>query len=136
MPVKEVCGVVLKMCHILLSMPVLALAMFWFWPVTVALPVYLVVLVLSVWLYVLTLRAMHAPAKLGREGMLHESGRVIGGDGEGLRVRVHNEIWSAEAGESLQEGERVRVVGLNGLTLKVQRLDPASGARAGPVHDG
>jgi membrane-bound serine protease (ClpP class) len=106
-------------------MPVLALAVFWFWPLSLALPVYLVILVLSVWLYVLTLRAMHAPAQLGREGMLHESGQVIGVDGEGLRVRVHNEIWNAEAGETLQVGERVQVVGLNGLTLTVRRLDPA-----------
>ncbi len=121
------------MCHILLSMPVLALAVFWFWPLAVALPVYLVVLILSIWLYVLTLRAMHAPVQLGREGMLHESGQVIGVDEEGLRVRIHNEIWNAEADEALRVGERVRVVGLNGLTLAVRRLDPATATHPGSV---
>lgn len=62
------------MCHILLSMPVLALAVFWVRPLATALPIYLVILVLSTWLYVPTLRAMHAPVQLGREGMLHELG--------------------------------------------------------------
>lgn len=57
-------------------------------------------------------------------------------DGEALRVRIHNEFWSADAGEGLRVGERVGVIGPNGLILTVQRLEPPLGARARPpVHE-
>jgi membrane-bound serine protease (ClpP class) len=70
-------------------------------------------------------RAQFRPPATGAEGLLAETGvartRL---DPEG-QVLVRGEIWRAvaEAGP-VGEGERVRVVGLDGLTLRVRRIAP------------
>lgn len=43
-------------------------------------------------------------------------------DPEG-RVRFEGELWHARSQESVTEGEQVRIVGLNGLTLEVRPLE-------------
>lgn len=45
------------MCHLILLTPVFSLAVFWIWPLTVAGPVYAVVVALSLWMYALIMRA-------------------------------------------------------------------------------
>jgi membrane protein implicated in regulation of membrane protease activity len=53
--------------------------------------------------------------------MLDEWGEVVDAispDGAG-RVATHGETWSAIARQSIPCGTRVRVVGINGLTLTV-----------------
>jgi membrane-bound serine protease (ClpP class) len=56
----------------------------------------------------------------GAEGMVGERGevmeRVAGGEG---RVRVRGEIWAARSDAALEPGARVRVLGVDGLTLEV-----------------
>jgi membrane-bound serine protease (ClpP class) len=56
----------------------------------------------------------------GIEGMVGERGEVIerfsGGAG---RVRVHGEIWTARSEAALEPGQRIRVSGVDGLTLEV-----------------
>jgi membrane-bound serine protease (ClpP class) len=37
------------------------------------------------------------------------------------RVRVHGELWNARCAEGAARGERVRITGLDGLTLEVVR---------------
>ena len=43
---------------------------------------------------------------------------AIGPAGSG-RVATHGEIWSAIAGQPISQGARVRVVGIDGMTLTV-----------------
>jgi membrane-bound serine protease (ClpP class) len=52
----------------------------------------------------------------GAEGMIGERGEVIGPG----RVRVRGEIWTADAAGPLESGDRVRVAGVEGLTLRVE----------------
>jgi membrane-bound serine protease (ClpP class) len=101
--------------------PVFALAVFWIWPLAVAGPVYTVVTVLSLWMYALVWRAMQRPVLGGSEELLHSIGEVMEVRGHALRVRVHSEIWNAESDAALQRGERVKVIGLTGLILRVRR---------------
>jgi membrane-bound serine protease (ClpP class) len=45
------------------------------------------------------------------------------------QVLVHGEIWRAVAeGEPVEAGARVRVIAVNGLTLKVAKADTKGGA--------
>ena len=39
------------------------------------------------------------------------------------RVRVQGELWNARCPEGAARGERVRITGLNGLTLEVVRAE-------------
>lgn len=116
------------MCHIILMMPVLALPMFWLWPMSVAAPVYIVIVVLSAVLYLFTVRVMRRPVQTGLEELLQSVGEVVE-VGERLpRVRVHSEIWNAECSNELRLGDRVKVLSVGGLTLRVQRLDAVGNA--------
>ena len=58
----------------------------------------------------------------GREQMIGSLGEALG-DFEGLgRVRVHGESWQAVSMMALQQGQKVRVTGLDGLTVSVEPL--------------
>lgn len=124
------------MCHLILLAPVVALAVFWIWPLTVAAPVYAAVFILSLWMYAFIWRAMRRPVQGGREEMLHSIGEVVEVQGQTLHIRTHHEIWNAESHESLRPGDRVKVVGMSGLILQVERLDAADGDRSMPVEKG
>ena len=69
--------------------------------------------------------------RTGAEGMIGEHGEVLEAVSEqGGRVRVYGEIWTARSDAALAPGERVRITGVDGLTLEVERSDP--GTEKGP----
>lgn len=113
------------MCHLILLLPVLALSVFWIWPLSVAGPVYVVITALSLWMYVYIWRAMQRPIMAGAEELLHSTGEVVEVRGNVLRVRVHSENWNAESQDTLGFGDHVKVIGINGLVLYVKRQDEA-----------
>jgi membrane-bound serine protease (ClpP class) len=61
----------------------------------------------------------HTPTRVGPQQIVGMEG-VARGDGQ---VFVHGELWRARSDESLRPGDRVRVAGLDGLTLNVHRID-------------
>jgi len=67
---------------------------------------------------------------LGR--VLHLSEPMVDGIG---KVRLGDTLWRVATGDDtdLSEGTRVRVVGVDGATLKVEPADPAGNAASGPV---
>lgn len=76
----------------------------------------------------LAVRAYRRPAVSGSAGMLTESGEVIEAIAPGAtgRVATHGEIWNAIARQAIPRGARVRVVGIDGMTLTVTPDVPAS----------
>ena len=51
---------------------------------------------------------------------------IVGMEGEarpGGQVYVRGELWRARSDEALRPGEKVRVAGLDGLTLDVHRIE-------------
>lgn len=70
----------------------------------------------------LVVQAQRRKPTLGMEGLVGEIGEVkfkldpIG------KIFVHGEYWNAEADREIAVGERVRVVALDGMRLKVRRL--------------
>lgn len=66
-------------------------------------------------------RARRRPVRTGAEQMVGSTGEVESwADGAG-RVRVHGEVWAAHAQQTFSIGQKVRVVGLAGLTLTVEK---------------
>jgi len=66
------------------------------------------------------IKARERPVVSGQEEMLHASGEVLDDfEGKG-RIRIHGEIWLAESATPLRRGDRVQVVAVDGLVLKVQ----------------
>ena len=58
-------------------------------------------------------------ALMGREVEVRTACRPLG------EVRVRGEIWQARCDEGADAGDSVRIVGLDGLTLLVERVLPA-----------
>lgn len=110
------------MCHLILFLPLLALSVFWLFPLSIAGPVYAVVVVCSLMLYVAVFKAMRKPTETGREGLMHAAGVVENVVGDTLSVRIYGEHWTAHcADERLAPGDPVEVVSIHGLTLGVTR---------------
>jgi membrane-bound serine protease (ClpP class) len=59
---------------------------------------------------------------LGREGLIDEIGEVRVKLKPRGKVFVHGEYWDAESDGEIEVGEAVRVVGFDGMRLRVQRL--------------
>ncbi|MGW8229305.1 MAG: hypothetical protein ACWGOW_10405 [Gammaproteobacteria bacterium] len=110
------------MCHLPLLMPIFGLAVFWFWPVSTATPIYIIILALSVWLYYYVIKAMRRPVVSGMEAVLHSTGEVVAKEGNLLQVRVLSENWYAESTDELLLNDQVEVIGFKGLKLKVRAL--------------
>jgi hypothetical protein len=64
------------MCHLVLLLPLFGLTVFWLWPPAVAIPVYLIVLVVSAGAYYLTSAAMRLPVTAGREALVDARGKI------------------------------------------------------------
>jgi len=69
----------------------------------------------------LAFRAYRRTPKGGRDGLIGESGVVKEKiDPEGL-IFAHGEYWRATSNEIVEEGEKVRIIGLKGLKLIVEK---------------
>jgi membrane-bound serine protease (ClpP class) len=69
----------------------------------------------------LVFRSQKAKPALGLEGLVGEVGEVRGKLSPAGRIFVHGESWSAQADDIIDVGEKVKVVGYNGMSLKVTR---------------
>ena len=68
----------------------------------------------------LALRARGRAVVSGREQMLDETGETLEAFADHGRVRVHSEEWQARTNARLRRGQRIKVVGMEGLTLIVE----------------
>jgi membrane-bound serine protease (ClpP class) len=89
---------------------------------TVLIPTVLLVGGFFIVVAALAFRAFRAKPHGGSEGLIGEIGTVKEAlDPEGL-VFVHGEYWRAQSPEKVDEDERVEVLAMEGLLLKVRRL--------------
>jgi membrane-bound serine protease (ClpP class) len=73
----------------------------------------------------LLLRSRNRPLVAGGEALIGAEGETISWhDGEG-RVRVRGEIWLARSDSLLRPGNRVKIIGRDGLVLRVEAIRPA-----------
>jgi membrane-bound serine protease (ClpP class) len=73
------------------------------------------------------MRALSRPPQLGAEALLGATGTAYGAvTGEG-QIKLQGEIWRAVAERPIPDGMPVRVVGVDGLTLRVVGTEAAEG---------
>jgi membrane-bound serine protease (ClpP class) len=75
--------------------------------------------IFAIWL---ALRAQSRKVATGTEGMVGEVGTASADVGESGTVHIHGEYWNARSDEPIAKGERIRVIAVDGLILKVERL--------------
>ena len=71
-------------------------------------------------------RAQTAPVVTGAEGMLGETGRAVSALAPSGQIFVHGETWEARSAAPIAAGETVRVRGVEGLVLLVEKTGGAS----------
>lgn len=67
----------------------------------------------------LLLKVRQRPVVSGREELLGDIGEALEDFAETGRVRVHSEIWRAQADRPMHKGDKVRITGIDGLLLSV-----------------
>jgi membrane-bound serine protease (ClpP class) len=70
----------------------------------------------------LVVKSQRSKNTLGMEGLLGEVGEVKMNLTPAGKIFVHGEYWNAEGDSEIPVGTKVRVVGYDGMRLKVQRL--------------
>lgn len=70
----------------------------------------------------LGIKAQKQKAATGQKGMIGETGEVIKTINLEGQIAVHGEIWKAIADEKINKGTAVKVIGINGLTVKVEKV--------------
>jgi membrane-bound serine protease (ClpP class) len=78
--------------------------------------------VIAVFLMTIALRARKSRVATGREAMIGEIGVARTPLAPEGRVFVHGELWNATANAPVDAGSRVRVTGVNGLRVTVERM--------------
>ncbi len=68
----------------------------------------------------MAVRARRRPVVSGRDLLVGGQGQVIDWTGAAGRVRIEGEIWQARGRPDLHTGRRIRVIGVDGLTLRVE----------------
>jgi membrane-bound serine protease (ClpP class) len=71
------------------------------------------------------LRSRKQPVVTGSEALIGAEGETVSWQGGEGRVRVKGEIWLARSDASLATGNRVKIVGRDGLVLRVEDIRPA-----------
>jgi membrane-bound serine protease (ClpP class) len=89
----------------------------------VVLPVVAAFVVIAALLVRMAIGAQRQPPVTGDSGMLGAAGEAltpIGPDAPG-RVSTRGELWRAVSSDPIPEGARVRITGVDGLTLTVRK---------------
>jgi membrane-bound serine protease (ClpP class) len=105
-------------------------------PLVIAFGVFLGLVFFGILMF--ALRTTHVPVQVGVESILGKAGTVkTWHEAEGL-VHVEGELWTAESvdgSEKIGKGDKVEVVGINGLRLKVRKIDKVSLSAPTPAMD-
>ncbi len=78
----------------------------------------------------LVFRSQKSKPTLGMDGLIGKIGEVRGKLSPSGKIFVHGEYWNAQAAGEIDVGEKVEVVGYDGMNLKVRRLSDRSSEEA------
>ena len=92
---------------------------------SVAVPGYLFILVLSIFIYWLITRAMKQPVQDGFQSLIGTEAEIVSREVSGQTVkyliRTQGELWSAFSEDELQPDEVVSIVGVKGVGVVIKR---------------
>lgn len=111
------------MCHLVLFLPVFALPVFWFFPFSTAMSIYLIIVGISLLLYVIIFKAMMQKPRVGKETMLGKTGVVIKDIAPEGKIQYATEIWNAMSeSKNFSVGEKVVIHGFWGMNVLVREI--------------
>ncbi len=117
------------MCHLIFLLPLAGLPLFWFLPLGYALPINVVVWLISAFLYWLITMAMRKPVQDGFQSLIGAEAEVVSkrapdhSAGYLVRAQGEGELWSAYSTDVLEIGEPVNIVAVRGIGVVVERAE-------------
>ncbi len=112
------------MHHLLLLVVLFGWILFLYLSWQVALPVYVVAVVISLAVYWKITEARRKTPVIGKRAMIGGKALVARIKGDDIDVEYEGEIWRAVSPEPLHQGQRVIIKGVEGLVLKVVPFRP------------
>jgi membrane-bound serine protease (ClpP class) len=89
---------------------------------TVIIPAVLVSAAFFIFAVTMAIRARLAKPTTGIEGLIGETGIVTTDISPEGKVSIHGEFWNAVSDQNIEEGEKVQVIGVDNLKLKVKKI--------------
>jgi membrane protein implicated in regulation of membrane protease activity len=105
-----------------LILPLLGLVLFKFLPWREALPLYVVILIVSFGLFWKIMQAQRRRPVIGKKAMIGDLAVVVSVKGDEVKVDYWGETWRAVSPQPLHQGQQVIIKGMEGLTLRVAPL--------------
>lgn len=112
------------MHHLLLLVVLLGWILFLYLSWQVALPLYVIAVIISFGFYWKILKAQRKRPVMGKRAMIGERARVVNLKGNEIEVDYEGEIWRAVSLHSVQPGQQVIIEAVEGLTLRVVPVAP------------
>ena len=107
------------MHHLFLLVVLFGWVLFLFLSWQVALPLYVIAVIISLAIYWKIIEAQHKRPVIGKKAMIGDQAVVARVEGGDVEVEYEGEIWRAVSPEPLQQGQRVIIKAVEGLILKV-----------------
>lgn len=87
----------------------------------IIIPFVLTTAFIMVFLIRLAVKAYRKKSITGREGMINKIGEAYGAIDRQGKVFVNGEIWNAESDGRIEDKEKIRVVSVNGMIVKIKK---------------
>jgi len=118
-------GFAMILMLLVMFLPIIGLPVFWILPFGQALPIYLFFLLLFAGMMWVMRGAMKRPGMAGPECLIGKTAEVVSRSsmeyGPPFMVRVFGELWSARCDDTLQLGDAVLIVSVQGNSVFVER---------------
>jgi membrane protein implicated in regulation of membrane protease activity len=110
---------------LLMVLPIIAIPAFWLLPPGRAIALYIVSILLSAPMYWIMHLNHKLPVATGSEALINRDAEVISRSNLGLKtiyfVQVRGELWAACCDNTVEIGDIVRIVAVEGNTLTIKR---------------
>jgi membrane protein implicated in regulation of membrane protease activity len=114
---------------LLMFLPLIALPLFWLFPLAQAIPLYILSMLVAGAMVWFMHGSMTQPAVTGREAMIGKAAKVVSlqrsGNERMYLVEVKGELWTATGDDTVQVGETVTIIAMDGIRLIIGRKDQA-----------
>ena len=112
------------MHHLLLIVVLVGWILFLFLSWQVALPLYVIAVIISLAIYWKIIEAQRKAPAIGKRAMIGDQALVVRVEGDDVEVEYEGEIWRAVSPVPLQQGQQVIIEGIEGLLLRVVPSKP------------
>ena len=117
------------MHHLILFLPIFGIVVFWLFPLNIAIPLYVGILMISGLMYWAILRSLRKIPVTGKKGLLGTTARVTSRLGPladaQYMVETAGELWKADSLAPLRIGDTVSIIKVKGLKLLVKPVEAA-----------